>query len=316
MIADYGFLLVLHHIDTQSWLSTMVTNGTTRCNTYGQFVRNRYKGFKNIIYLSGNDYQSPDNGGSSDQAVNAVYQGLRTADSNFLHSIQLFFLNSDSFDDGGYWDSRIDLNAVYSYNHQYTYFQTAYGRSPTMPAFLVEASFEHEHNAGTDDSTPVLLRSQMYWGLTRGLTGHFYGEQLGWPVAVSSGWETRMLPANSPGVTDVGIFAALTKTIPWNTLVPDTSNTFLTANMGTSGNANYATAAKSADGHFAAVYVPFSTNVTCNLALMAGSVTAQWFDPTNGAYSSAGSGLTGSHSFTHPGSNNDGNPDWLLVLSA
>lgn len=319
MIADYGFLILLGQLETQGWLSTMVTNGTTRCNTYAQFVGNRYKNFQNIIWVSGNDFQNPDNGGTNDLVVKAALDGVRTANPSAIQTIQLFFLNSDSFDDGSptpFWPSLIDINTVYSYNHQYTYFRTAYNRSPTMPAYLIEATYEHEHNSGTDDSTPVLLRSQMYWGLTNGLTGHFYGEQLGWPVAVGSGWQTRMLAANSPGVVDVGNFARLTTTIPWHTLVPDQSNTFLTAGQGTNGALNYATAAKSADGHFAAVWIPFVTNVTCNLALMAGPVTATWYDPTNEARTSAGSGLTGSQVFTHPGNNADGQPDWLLMLNA
>jgi hypothetical protein len=101
----------------------------------------------------------------------------------------------------------------------------------------------------------------------------------------------------------------------------DYNAVYLTANYSgtpdpTDGLRDLATAAKSADGHFALVYVPWTTNVICNLALMAGSVTAQWFDPTNGTYSSAGSGLTGSHSFTHPGVNSAGDPDRVLVLTA
>lgn len=314
LIADYGFLLVLHHIDTQSWLSTMLANGTTRCNTYGQFVRNRYKAFKNIVYLSGNDYQNPDAGGPNDQVVNAVYQGMRAADPSFLHSIQLFFLNSDSFDDSGYWDSRIDLNSVYSYNHQYTYFRTAYGRAPTKPAYLVEATFEHEHNGGTDDSTPILLRAQMYWGLTNGLTGHFYGAAIVW--SLSTGWEDELGPPNCPAVPWVTKFITFVASIAWHTLIPDQANTFLTAGQGTNGSLSYATAGKSADGHFGAVYVPAASNLTVNLALMAGAVTARWFDPVAGTFTSAGSGLTGSHVFTHPGNNSGGDPDWLLVLDA
>lgn len=318
MIADYGFLILLGQMETQGWLDVMVANGTTRCNTYGQFIGDRYAHFDNIIWVSGNDYQDPDDGGANDLAVKAVLDGVRTANPEALQTIQLFFLNSDSFDDGSpaFWRNLIDLNTVYSYNHQYTYFRTAYGRSPTMPAYLIEATYEHEHNSGTDDSTPVLMRSQMYWGLTNGLTGHFYGEHLCWPVAVGSGWEDAMLPAASPIVTSVEKFIDFVATIDWHTLVPDQSNTFLTAGQGTNGNLNYATAAKDSGGTLGVVYIPFSTNVTINLALMAGAVTATWFDPTNGATSSAGSSLSGSHVFTHPGNNAGGSPDWVLILEA
>jgi hypothetical protein len=52
---------------------------------------------------------------------------------------------------------------------------------------------------------------------------------------------------------------------------------------------------------------------------MKGAVTAQWYDPTNGAYSSIdGSplGNDGLVEFSTPGANSVGDDDWLLVLEA
>lgn len=317
LVTDYGFLLVLHHLDTQSWLSTMLANGAAATEEYGEWIGARYASFENIIWLSGNDYQDPSP--TNDAVVIPAAQGIRTADPAALQSVQLFYLNSDSFDESSpsnRWPPEIDINSVYSYNHQYTYFRIAYNRSGPMPAYLVEASFEHEHNGGTDPSTEVLLRAQMYWGLTNGLTGHFYGEQRIWPQTVGSGWEDYLGPPNSPGVAHVTVFIDFVATIAWHTLVPDQDNEFLTSGEGTDGELDYATAALSGDGTLGLVYMPFDTDVTLDLSLMAGAVTGTWVDPTDGTTSTAGSGLTGSHEFTHPGNNGDGWPDWVLLLEA
>ena len=54
-------------------------------------------------------------------------------------------------------------------------------------------------------------------------------------------------------------------------------------------------------------------------ARLAGSVTARWYDPTRGTYTTiAGSPLanTGAQRFAPPGNNADGDGDWALVLEA
>jgi chitodextrinase len=56
-----------------------------------------------------------------------------------------------------------------------------------------------------------------------------------------------------------------------------------------------------------------------NMAKMSGAVTAQWFDPSNGTYSSiSGSPFAnaGTKQFAPSGVNNAGDQDWLLVLTA
>ena len=55
------------------------------------------------------------------------------------------------------------------------------------------------------------------------------------------------------------------------------------------------------------------------MAQMAGTVTAQWYDPTANSYSPvSGSPFAnaGMHNFTPPGNNAVGYPDWVFVLKA
>jgi hypothetical protein len=66
-------------------------------------------------------------------------------------------------------------------------------------------------------------------------------------------------------------------------------------------------------------YLPSIRTVTINMTKFPGPVTARWFDPSNGTYSSiTGSPLpnTGTRSFGPSGNNSDGNGDWVLVLES
>jgi hypothetical protein len=95
------------------------------------------------------------------------------------------------------------------------------------------------------------------------------------------------------------------------------AGTFLTA--GASSGASFASASLSTDGKLAIVYTPAVRALTFNMAKMTGTTTVRWYDPTSGAFTTvAGSpfGNTGSQSFTPPGNNSTGSPDWVLVFEA
>ncbi len=58
------------------------------------------------------------------------------------------------------------------------------------------------------------------------------------------------------------------------------------------------------------IYLPTSHTITVNLAKMSGPVTAKWFDPTNGGYTTIGTfANTGTHQFTSPSAHSDGSDD-------
>ena len=66
-------------------------------------------------------------------------------------------------------------------------------------------------------------------------------------------------------------------------------------------------------------YLPVGGTITVDMARLAGAVHAQWYDPSNGTYKPvSGSPFpnSGSVDFTSPGKNADGDPDWVLVLTA
>src|SRR5262249_14457548 len=82
-------------------------------------------------------------------------------------------------------------------------------------------------------------------------------------------------------------------------------------------SSTYATTAWISDGTLSLTYAPVATTLTVSLTNFAGTVTARWYDPSNGAFVAIGSyGNTGSQTFMTPGANQDGDTDWVLVLEA
>src|SRR5262249_3112203 len=135
-------------------------------------------------------------------------------------------------------------------------------------------------------------------------------------------WQTGI---DTAAATQVGYWKALFTSVPWYNLVPDQSHQLVTAGYGTAtgnGNGNiqtdnYVTAASTPDGALAMAYLPAATTIPVNMTKLAHAVTAKWFDPTSGSYTTvSGSPFpnTGTQSFSSPGKNHAGDPDWVLVL--
>jgi hypothetical protein len=79
------------------------------------------------------------------------------------------------------------------------------------------------------------------------------------------------------------------------------------------------TAARTPDGSLVIAYIPTARTIDVDMTKLKGLANAQWFDPSSGTYTTiSGSPLanSGSHGFTTPGNNTDGDGDWVLVLEA
>ena len=109
---QYGFVVLLDPIETIGWLGTMVANGVTKDRAYGRYLGERYKDFPNIIWMSGNDYQTW--GPTNDPYVTAVALGIQDTDPGHIQTVELNFLTSGSLDDPA-WAPLISLNASYTY---------------------------------------------------------------------------------------------------------------------------------------------------------------------------------------------------------
>lgn len=313
--AQNGIQILLDPAETGSFLSVMLDNGTNKCRAYGQFLGERYKTFTNIIWMSGNDFQSWRNA-NDDIVVRAVALGIRDKDTNHLHTSELDYYISSSLDDTN-WNSILDLNATYTYYATYARLVQDYNRTNFLPNFMVEANYEFEH-AYTGNAT---LRHQEYWTMLSGATGQLYGNGYTWPFA--GGWQSHL---DTPGAVQFGYVTALFAPRAWFNLIPDTNHTVVTAGFGTFSaaadvnlvnNNDYATAARAADGSLVMAYMPTSRTLTIDMSKLSGPAVAHWYDPANGTYLSiVGSPFTnsGSRAFAPSGNNSDGDSDWVLVL--
>ncbi len=333
MAASYGLVVLFDPLTTADYMNDMRASGPTKTLNFGTYLGNRYKNFPNIIWELGNDFQTWTQtaatcpGTVSDNTlVQQQMAGIASADTNHIQTIQLDYYRSYSNQDTTIVPY-IHADGVYTYYETYDYALKAYTSSPVSPLFLTEANMEGANNTNMlaigGVSTPadgLVLRRQMYWMMTSGASGHVWGNT---HVNHSDSlWQSNL---NTPATLQVALLTNLFTKYQWWLLVSDQTHQIVTAGYGTysAGNENlynstYATTAWITDGSLSLTYVPSATTLTIAMNNFAGtSVTAQWYDPTNGTFTAiTGSPFpnTGTQTFATPGTNSAGDPDWVLVL--
>ena len=315
LAAQQGIQVLLDPAETGGFLSVLLNNGTNKCRAYGQFLGNRYKNFPNIIWMSGNDFQTWRTPGD-DAVVRAVALGIQDTDTNHLQTTELDYVVSSSLDDTN-WDSILGLNGTYTYYPTYAQLQLDYNRTNFLPNFLVEANYEFESLQGPVTTAPI-LRKQEYWTMTSGACGQMYGNHYTWPF--SSGWQNFL---DTPGSIEIGYLKAFFEARAWYNLVPDTNHVVVTAGYGTYSDTGYVadndylTDAATPDGSLVVIYTPVIRQFTVDMSQLAGLAAAHWFDPAGGIYYPiTGSPFTNSGmlNFTPPTNNADGDGGWVLVI--
>jgi chitodextrinase len=327
LAASHGITILLDSFDTGGWLSVLEANSTANTFSYGAFLGNRYKNFPNIIWITGNDFQNWNSNSTDNNLIMNIMAGIASVDSNHLQTTELAFEASGSLDDA-LLVPYTTLGGAYSYFPTYDEVLIQYNQTTTVPIFLEEAHYELETVGGccSESGTPNILRRQEYWSILSGsLAGHIYGNHYTWTLDGPLGEADWANFLDTPGAQQLSYVKAVFTSHAWYNLVPDQNQTLVTAGFGTynaqgplAGN-SYVTAALTPDGTLAMAYIPNGQTITVNMAKMSGAVTAQWFDPSNGTYSSiSGSPFAnvGSAQLTPPGNNNDGDTDWVLVLTA
>jgi len=286
---------------SEGWWQEMTSNGTAKLFAYGQYLGNRYKRFDNILWVDGGDYNVPDK-----SLVQAVANGIRSADSkpHTYHAAR----GTAAMQLWGTAEPWLTVNDIYT--DENTVVASAYAEyaRTTAPFFLIEARYEGDHNA-----TEQTVRMQAYQTVLSGGSGHVIGTSTLWPF--HAGWQNALNAGSARSLLPIStLFAART----WWLLQPDQNNTTLLADG--SAGANRALAARASDGSFAIAYTPTLRNLTVDLSKIAGpNVKVQWFDPSNGAASTAtGSPFPafGIRTLQPPATNASGFTDWVLVLEA
>ena len=318
LAAKHHLFVFINPMDTIPWLATLRNNGPKSAYAYGQFIGNRYKGYQNVAWLSGNDFNNwtiP----SDDELVQAVSKGIRSVAPNQLQTVELHVRTSSSFDDPR-WIPLIDLNSTYTYSPTYMQMLYSYHQKPVAPTYLLEAHYELE-DVGTppDYGTPYILRKQEYWTMLSGGAGQIYGNAYLWTMR--DGWQSHV---DTPGVEQIKYWKDFFLSVRWQDLVPDEDHSVLTAGAGSFGDidtrvskSDYATAARTPDGSTVTVYIPTARTISIDMTKLRGPASARWFDPSDGTYNDVSGrpiANIGLHQFATPGKNHDGDGDWVLLL--
>jgi hypothetical protein len=288
--------IYLGYIGTdEGWVEETLSNGIEKCGNWGRYVGNRYKDFDNIVWLMGGDR----NPGTSLDAVNAIAAGIKEYDQRHLFAAHVHpeSIAADQYASGGW----LDLNSTYTYSIVHQNLLADYNRLPTRPFFLIESTYEGEHNASN-----VQIRRQAYWAILCGGTGQFMGNRPIW--LFDPGWQSAM---DATGSQDMTRLNALFSSRAWYQLIPDQKHEIVVDGLGEFRGLDYLAAARTSDGRTLIAYLPTARTFTVDMTKISGKLAkGWWFNPRTGKSIPAGECATkGKKQFTPPA---DG--DWVLVL--
>jgi uncharacterized protein DUF4038/collagenase-like protein with putative collagen-binding domain len=279
----------------EGWIEETLRNGTSKCLAYGRYVGRRYQASDNIIWLIGGD-RNPE---QALEAVNAVVTGMREFDHRHLMTAHCApeYSATEVYGDGGW----LDLNSTYTYQLIHPLLLRDYNRSPAIPFFLIESTYEGEHNASA-----VQIRRQAYWAILCGATGHIIGNRPIW--LFDPGWQKAM---EGPASKEMVYLKALFTSRSWHLLVPDQRHEVVTEGLGELRGLDTLIAARTSDGATIIAYMPTSRAITVGLSKLSGSRSkAWWFNPRTGTAETVGEfAAEGRKQFTPPGEG-----DWVFVI--
>ncbi len=313
--AEYGIQVLLCPLflgvprSNDGWYDELVSQSEGSCLRYGTYLGKRYGSFDNIIWSIGAD-RNPDRDGL--ERLNLIALGIKENDSRHLMTAQCYPESSsvDIFSSGGW----LDVNATYSYGIVHRKLLSDYNYSPTMPTFLIESTYEGEHN-----STEVQIRRQAYWSVLCGGFGHVFGNFSIWPMGVEFGnnaawppskekWQTELDMPGSIGMTN---FGNLFRSLQWSDLIPDQKHVVVTGGLGEFRGLDYLSVAVSADKSLLVAYMPTARTITVDLSKMKGSsVKIRWHDPRTGKSIPLGEFPTNSSKEFAPAEEGD----WLIII--
>ena len=286
---------------------------------YGKWIGNRYKDYKNIIWIIGGDR---DGGGNNKIIWDALAAGIKSVDKNHLMTFHPWGERSSSeWFQNSNW---LDFNMCQTGHGQRSYaiykriIVRDYNLKPVKPCFDGEPRYE-DHPVGWNPNIlgwfdEADVRQAMYWNLFSGGFGHTYGCHPIWQM-LAPGREPVGLARHNwydvldlSGAGDLIHARRLIESRPFLSRVPDQSlivpayfpeTDYVVATMG--------------DG-YALIYFPTGWSAEIQLKKIgAKTISAYWFDPRKGKAKLFDTFPgTGTLKFTPPTSGR-GN-DWILVL--
>ena len=319
---------------TDGWWLEIKANGPGKCRNYGKMLGDRYKQYSNIIWVAGGD-RTPPSGGEGEQNALEILLGIRENAPNHLWTAH-WGNDIDSLDVAAF-SAYMDLNGVYAYQTPppgsgssfrgtgfvHERMLRAYNRADFKPIFLWESWYEGLTWGGWT-TPPEMVRRQAYEASFSGSTGQNFGSYYIWSFGgPTDGGRTPdwKMYLNSQSTNDMVRLKEFLGNRAWYDLVPDQDHRLVTNGHGTFGEYSFLTAAYTPNGCLGVAYLPSTgtgtRTLTVDMSQFSGSVTAKWYNPTNGAYTTI-SGLpfenSGTRTFVSPGDNGMETNDWVLVL--
>src|SRR5688572_20181341 len=309
----------------QGWMPELVANGAAKSHAYGNWIANRYKNQKNIVWMLLGDMGNFTS--AQKEAEGALIAGLKSVAGQLSTEYTAESGPGESAADQKDFGDQMTLNGAYTWGEKGTtdvptLGRIAYSHSPVMPAFLLEEPYDEEGPDGNNVNPNAIqpVRRFQWWGWLTTIGGYISGNGYIWPFR-SPDWKNHM---NTQGAFDMERLNKFIKSITWWKLVPsglDGMKTLITAGGNMSTDSDYVAAAATREGTLLVAYVPPShkRSITVDMTAMGGSTKASWFDPTNGKFSKiSGSPFAnkGTQQFTPPGKNHVGEGDWVLMLES
>ncbi len=339
MAEYYGIYINLMPMSQCYWSPENIkANSPEKCFNYGVFLGKRYKNYRNILWLFGND-----NLDSSRQCP--IARGILSTGDKHLMSIHVYnrsVWGPDPKDpargESGNFFKHVPRSTMtwVTYNNLYsdmTVFNQArfiyyeYKKKDIMPIIMSEGPYQKLSAYNWQVATNMVSRSLNFRVALGGGFGGAYTYGCDWLQRDTQPWNKYL---DSGARKDIKYFSDLIRNRKWWNLAPDWDRKFLTKTSLDSGsyieNDNYTIAAwDTAYGKLGIVYCTTSQTVSLDLSKMSGKITVRWYDPTSGKYQDAkGSPFQnqGFRDFTTPDRphhefNTDGSEetsnDWVLV---
>ncbi len=288
----------------------MDKNGSAGNQKFGEYLGKRFGKYNNVMWIMGGDNDP----GSDKENYRALALGLKKNAPQQL--ITYHAASSHSSTDVWQNETWLDFSIVYTYfrgfnkawnKNQPDVYEVSlkeYAKTPLKPFILGESTYEGEHDAW---GSALQVRKQAYWVILSGGTGNAYGSPL-WKAGPD--WRDYL---NLPGAASLKNFYSFFTSLPWEKLVPDSTNKVAVSGMGTFATNNFAVTAIANDKSFCVSYLPGPRTIRIDLTqLKTNRPTATWFNPETGE-KKARKSLTARRitPFTPP----KGKHDWLLVIA-
>jgi hypothetical protein len=294
----------------EGWSEEMAEATDEDMSQYGAFLRDRYEGFPNIMWLLGHDRVPDDTEKSRMEALAAELPpddlvGLGASRDEDPLGIRPWSPTTIS----------ADFETVYNFGETTVDdTQEAWAARPTRPVMYLEGRYEQEGSAGMGAS---LLRLQAYGAVAAGASAVLFGNNPIWhfeSVALydyEGSWEDNL---DSLGSTDAQRAGGLVRGLPWWEMAPDVAGDLL---VGDETEGAERSAARYSGSH-ALIYLPTSRRLTLDLSALDATeqVEVRRVDPRSGAEDVVGTFSTRSRaSLPVADENASRDEDWIYLVA-